>query len=1012
MSTPTKKAFSLANLDRPKEIDYMRIWISLFVIAITFTLSVSFNVPRQNMEPLPFKDADSIWVDSVFQSMTPEQRIAQLFMVAAYSNRDQAHVDEITTLVEKYHIGGLIFFQGGPVRQAKLTNLYQSKAKVPLLISIDGEWGLAMRLDSTLQYPRQMMLGAIEDGKAIYQMGADIAAQCKRLGIHVNLAPVIDVNNNPNNPVINSRSFGENRENVAWKGLMYMNGMQDNNVLAVAKHFPGHGDTDTDSHKDLPIINHDINRLNEIELFPFNHLIGEGLGGVMVAHLYIPVLDSTPNLASTLSPKIVTDLLKNKLGFEGLTFTDALNMKGVSKFFKPGVVDVKALLAGNDVLLFSEDVPLAIGMIKKAIESGDITQDEIDQKVLKILKVKYWAGLNNFKPIEIENLIEDLNAPKYKALKRKLVEESITIVKNQDSLLPLQNLDTLKIASITIGKDEPGAFAKTAELYTQVDHFVMPKKPTSYDREKLNEGIAEHNMVLVTIRNTSRNPRKKFGITSETAELIKTLKQTHKVVVDMHTNPYAFDLFDGLLEADAVVCSYWDMDIAAKVAAEVIFGGVGAKGTLPVTASDSLYLTLGTGISTIANRFSYGIPEEVDLNAEDLKGIDKIVKKGLDEQAYPGCQVLVAKQGKVVYNKSFGDYTYKGDKKVDNKAIYDLASITKIGASVVSLMKLQEEGKIHLDSTLSTYLPDLVKKTEYAKLTLREILAHQSGLKSWIPFYTATVTKTIPRYDVYSLGQSNIYPHQVAENFYIIENYPDSMYQIILDTPLKNKGDYLYSDLGYYFMKKIIEKQSGMGLDEYVDQTFYQPLGMASTTYRPLKKFSKEEIVPTEYDLYFRKQLIHGHVHDPGAAMLGGVGGHAGLFSNANDLAKLMQMLSSHGRYGGVQYLDSATVAEYTACQFCKGNHDDNRRGAGFDKPVREGSGGPTCDCVSLSSFGHSGFTGTLAWADPEEDIIFVFLSNRIYPDAKNKKLITMGIRTDIMQVIYDALDKSKMASE
>lgn len=988
----------------------MRSWISIIFTVVASIICVSFYIPNKQVKPVAFlaEKNDSIWVDSVFNSLSPQERIAQLFMVAAYSNKDQDHVNEIVDLVENHKIGGLIFFQGGPVRQANLTNLYQSKAKVPLMISIDGEWGVAMRLDSTIQYPRHMMLGALQNDSLIYQMGADIAEQCKRLGIHVNLAPVIDVNNNSKNPVINSRSFGEDKENVGWKGLMYMNGMQDRHVMAVAKHFPGHGDTDTDSHKALPIIKHDINRLHNIELFPFQHLIGEGLGGMMVAHLYIPVLDSTKNQASTLSPHVVTELLQKQMGFEGLIFTDALNMKGVSKYYKPGLVDVKALLAGNDVLLFSEDVPLAISMIEASIQKGEITQEEVDRRCKKLLKAKYWVGLNEYQPIEIKGLVKDLNQPKYEALRRKLVGQSLTLLKNENDILPLKQLDSLKIATIEVGQEVPGKFSEIASRYAPVTSFVVPKKPTSYDREQLFEGLKGHNTVLVSIRNTHRSPNKKFGITTETVELIQELQQSFKVVVDMHTNPYALDIFKGLLDADAVICSYWDMEIAGGLSAQLIFGGIGANGKLPVTASDSLGLIKGSGLTTDAFRFSYGIPEERGVESVDLLGIDKVVQKGLNQQAYPGCQVLVAKKGQIIYNKAFGDYTYKGDKKVDLNSIYDLASITKIAASVVSLMKLDAEGVVSLDSTLGDYLPELVKKSKYAKLTLREILAHQAGLKSWIPFYSQTVVKTIPRYDVYSLGQSDIYPYQVADDIYIHKNYPDSMYKIILDTPLKNRGHYLYSDLGYYFIKKIVEKKTGKGLEVYAEENFYKPLGMRSTTYKPLEKFDRSEIVPTEYDLYFRKQLIHGYVHDPGAAMMGGVGGHAGLFSNANDLAKLMEMLSNFGEYGGVQYIDSAVVSEYTDCQFCKEPSNDNRRGAGFDKPVREGSGGPTCQCVSLASFGHSGFTGTLAWADPEEDIIFVFLSNRIYPDAKNKKLITLNIRTDIMQVIYDAIDNGK----
>ena len=480
-----------------------------------------------------FLEDDYQWADSIMATLSPQQRIAQLFMVAAYSNKTETHVAEISKLVKDYGIGGLIFFQGGPVRESILTNKYQSEAKVPLMISIDGEWGLSMRLDSTVVFPKQMTLGAIRNDSLIYEMGQEIAEQCKRIGIHVNLAPVVDVNNNPNNPVINYRSFGENKYNVARKGIMYMKGMQDAGVMANAKHFPGHGDTDTDSHKALPIIKHDKNRIDSIELYPFRELMNAGLGSVMVAHLYIPALDSTPKTATTLSPKVVNGLLKNDLKFKGLAFTDALNMKGVSSFYEPGEVDLKALLAGNDVLLFAEDVPKAISYIQDAVKQGKISQKEIDTRCLKILKAKQWLGLDTISDIKFENMYADLNNEKSEEINRKLYRNALTVIKNQNDLIPFKRLDTTKIASLSIGFKNKDVFQTTLDKYSNVKHFEVSKDPSAESITSTKQKLGNYNTVVVALGGMNQRPYRKFGVNSSIVNLISDLSKTHKVVLNI-----------------------------------------------------------------------------------------------------------------------------------------------------------------------------------------------------------------------------------------------------------------------------------------------------------------------------------------------------------------------------------------------------------------------------------------------------------------------------------------------
>jgi beta-N-acetylhexosaminidase len=968
-------------------------------LCLTFiTITATYAQQLPNQDP-PFYLKDRHWADSVFKTLSPEQRIAQLFMVAAYSNKDKVHGKEILKLVDDYHIGGLIFFQGGPLRQAILANCYQSCVNVPLFMSMDAEWGLAMRLDSTTKFPRQMTLGAIQDDSLIYQMGVEIARQCKRLGMQINFAPDIDINNNPLNPVIGNRSFGEDKYNVTRKALMYMKGMQDHQVLATGKHFPGHGDTDSDSHKTLPTIKSSRARLDTLELYPFKELMRQGLGSVMVAHLSIPALDTTPNQPSTLTKKIVTGLLKDTLGFKGLVFTDALNMKGVSKFYKPGEVSARALLAGNDVLLFPEDVPQGIIEIKAAIERGEISQEEIDQRCMKILLAKQWAGLNQYSKIKLKNLVEDLNTPQAELINRKLTEASLTLLQNKNNIIPLQQLDSLKIASLSLGYKELNIFQKTLSNYSPITHYGIDKDAKQLIFDTVLAALKHYNLVIVEINNTNNKPDKDFGMTPQVMNMLKAVLKQNHVIVNIAANPYILAKMDSLQVADGIIMSYEDNDYSASYAAQLIFGGIAAKGKLPVTPND--YFKAGMGIETKAIRFKYTIPEELGVNSQALGKIDSIALQGVKDKVYPGCQILVAKEGKVIYQKSFGYHTYENKLPVLNDDVYDLASITKIVASTASLMRLMDQKKISLDNHLGDYLPEL-NGSNKQDIVLREMLTHQAGLRDWIPFWTKTVNKDGSyKPGIYSRTPNESYMKRVASDLYINNNYEDTIYKQIMDSPLKERGKYLYSDLGYYLLKKIIEKQSQAALNVYTQNSFYSPLGLPTMGYKPLARFEMDRIIPTEFDAKFRKQLLQGDVHDQGAAMLGGVAGHAGIFSDANDLAVMMQLFLNKGEYGGVRYIDSATVSECTKCQYCK----DNRRAIGFDKPeLNHDKESPVCSCVSYLSFGHTGFTGTLAWADPENQLVYIFLSNRVYPDADENKLAKSGIRTKIQEVIYDAV--------
>ena len=977
---------------------HLQVFTLLALLFFIFTISVSFKTANltENKKVPEFLNVNGGWADSVFQSLTPDERIAQLFMVAAYSNKGADHIKKVTLLVSKYKIGGLIFFKGGPIREAKLTNHYQSKAKTPLFIAIDGEWGVSMRLDSTTVYPRQMMLGAIQNDKLIYQMGKQIANQCKLLGIHINFAPVIDINNNPKNPVINNRSFGELKHQVTKLGIAYMKGMQDNNIIACGKHFPGHGDTDSDSHKTLPIINHDFNRLDSLELYPFKALINEGLMSMMVAHLYIPKLDNTLNQASTLSPKIVNGLLKDSLGFEGLIFTDALNMKGVSKYYQPGEVDVKAILAGNDILLFPENVPVGIAMIKKAILEGKITQEEIDTRCLKILKAKEWSGLNTYKPIDFDNLIKKLNPVENEVLSRKLADNSITLLQNKNDILPFKQLDSVKMVYLNIGGTSNNEFGKTLNLYTTIPEIKIPRSLSADSEAKLLKTLKKYDRIIIGFHRTNNSPRRNFGITKQAINMHNSLAKSKEIITVVFGNPYVLKSFGDQSNTKALIVAYQDTKHTRKSAAELIFGGIVPKGKLPVSCSDTFKAKMGLSYKS-TTRVHFVIPEELNFKSKDLNAIDKIAKKGIKEGVFPGCQILAIKSGNVFYNKSFGYHTYNKKTKVKWDDIYDIASITKIAATTYTLMQLTKDSLIDLDQTLGYYLPEVVGKSTYKNIKLREMLAHQAGFISWIPFYRNTQTKGKLDPFYYSSDSSDVYSKKVAQDIYIKPEFQDSIFNRILRTSLRRKK-YKYSDIGYYFLKVIIEKQTQMPLEDYVQQNIYLPMGLSHTGYHPMYRFDRKRIPPTVMDTTFRKQIIWGDVNDQGAATLGGVGGHAGLFTNALDLGVLMYSLINNGKYGGVNYVDAAIIKEFTKCQYCP----TNRRGAGFDKPVRSLSGGPTCSQVDLSSFGHSGFTGTITWADPKNEIVYVFLSNRSFPNDQNWKIIKKNIRTDIQDIIYN----------
>ena len=970
--------------------------ILLFVLVVSI---VSNLLSQQIKDPVFLNDNNYYWADSVIENLTLDEKIGQLFMVIAYSNKSKEHKKEISRLIKKHKIGGLMFLQGGPKRQAILTNYYQSISKIPLMIALDAEWGVSMRLDSALRFPWQMTIGATMDSALVYEMGEEIARQCKLLGVNINFAPVIDINSNPKNPIINNRSFGESVRNVSSLGLAYMQGLQENNILACAKHFPGHGDTDKDSHKTLPIIRHSKYRLKKVELKPFEHLINNGLGSIMTAHLFIPSLDETDKTPISLSKKVVDGLLTKEMGFKGLKFTDGLNMKAVSDLYDPGDLDVKALIAGNDVLLCAENVPRAVKMIKQSIKEGIISEDEINEKCRKILIAKKWMNLDDFKPIDLNIIHDSLITEKTNRINQKLVKSSVTLLQNYEDLIPLKRLDTLKIASLSIG-EKSFAFQEKLNYYTKVDTFNISEDADIKSQALILDKLSKYNLVIVSVHKSNANAWKDYKISKNTDIFLQTIALQSKVVVTVFANPYSLNSFLFTSNFDALLLGYQNSDLAQKFVAQSIFGGISIKGNLPVSTK---HFDIGSSIKTDSTRLSYSLDLGSSFNSILEFKIDSIVKNAISEKAIPGCQILIAKKGDVVFDKSYGYHTYKKQNTVKTSDVYDLASITKIAATVPSLMKLTDDKLFDTANSLGDYLD--LKNSNKNDLKIKDVLTHQAQLISWIPFYRQTLEQDSEnkfvklRDTLYSKFENEIYPIRVADSIYLHFSFPDSIIKQIIDSELLEKKEYVYSDLGYYLLKEIIEDLTQESFDDYLNNNFYKKIGMENLGFLPKKSINTDRIVPTENDYEFRSQLLKGDVHDMGAAMFGGIGGHAGLFSNANDLAKIMQLYLNKGTYGDEFYFSSKIIDEYTKCQFCQ---EENRRGLGFDKPALENQeGGPTCKCVSELSYGHSGFTGTLAWADPETQIIYIFLSNRIHPNSDNKKLLDLNVRTDIMEQIF-----------
>ncbi len=777
------------------------------------------------------------WVGKKMSSMTLEEKIGQLFVYKFQPVNTAENLQLVKDVIEQYHIGGVLFSGGQLMEQAKLTNYVQELSGTQLLVTFDGEWGLAMRLKSTTpMFPRNRVLGSVCDDNLIYAYGREVARECRELGVHVNFAPVADVDTNPKNPVIGSRSFGRDAADVARKVVAYSRGLEDGGVIAVAKHFPGHGDTSVDSHKALPVLHFDRNRLERVELVPFKAAIQSGINGIMVGHLLVP---SVSDKTASISPEI-NNLLVKELGFRGLVFTDALEMKGVSD--NPDVC-AQAIIAGNDLLLVPSDMKNEMEGVLRAVNEGRISEDLINEKCSKVLGYKYRLGLAHPQRINLEGLSERINS-------------------------------------------------------------------------------------------------------SDALQLVERLK----------------------------------------------------------TASEQ---------------------------GKALLGIDSIAKAGIDAKAYSGCQIVVYHKGDPIYDKCFGHTDYTGKESVTHRHMYDLASLTKTTATMLAVMKLHEEQCFSLKDEIGRYVPQM-QGSDKEHITIEQLLYHQSGLQpsvnvalrvinpqSYDRMYVrkpdadhklrvgnrlwACTSFELSHDKVHTIYDSD-FRVQVADHMYVNTHFKDTILHMIAhEVPLRSKT-YRYSCLNFVLLQQMVEQLTGMPLDKYLSENFYEPMGLKRLTFQPLRKFATKEVVPTIAEDYLRQMPLRGYVHDELAAFMGGVSGNAGLFGNAESVAVVYQMLLQGGQWQGQRYLKEETVRF-----FLSSKSPSCRRALGFDKPDKRNSrSNPCCKEAPATVVGHTGFTGTCVWADPTNDLVYVFLSNRTYPRPfDHKKLMQMDIRSRIQYVIYCALKKN-----
>lgn len=955
------------------------------------------------------RKACSRWVDSVYNSLSERERVAQLMCPKVVPTQGANSKAAIDRLVGKNGVGALLFTEGTIAQYADMINYAQKVAKVPVLMTFDGEWGLAMRIKGTPKFPRNMAIGAITNDKVLYEYGEEVARQMRAMGLHVNFAPVADVNSNPDNPVIGTRSFGEDAGRVARQVSAFSRGLEDGGIQAVAKHFPGHGDTNTDSHKALPTISRSRSQFNEVEFVPFRKFIDEGCSGIMTAHISVPFLDKSGTASSMSAP--VYKILRDDMGFEGLIYTDALGMKGA---VAPdgGNRSLAALEAGADVLE-CVNAPTDIDAIMAALNSGKISKKVIEDRCKRVLTYKYILGLNRCPaPVNAKDLSAYFNNAEADRVQRDLAAASMTVVRNEGDILPVRNLAHRDIAVVTLGTGGK-EFTEICRRYARCEVFNAGTGALTPAQIKAING---HETVIVAVSDAKAAARTSLA----------SLKGVKNLIVAFMISPYKVAGFaDAVSGAKAIVLGYDDNPYAMAYAAQAVFGGIEVTGRTPVAipgvAKD------GAGMDLGKIRLGYASPLQKGLRASLTDSIDSLVNKALADKAMPGCQVLVAKGGDVVINKNYGVLT-AGGAPVTDTTIYDLASVSKALGTLPGVMIAVDRGLMDVDAKASKYIPGL-RGTDKENITVRELLYHETGIPAALNMFNLMIDtasykgKLITgkadadhpikiqngayghkdghlRTDVIRRQRSADFNVEAAKGIWVGKAAMDTVMQTIYNIGLRKNKNYNYSCLNFCLLMDAEQNATGTPHQQWVSENLWEPLGNTSISYRPSEKYPLSRIAPTENDTYLRRQTVHGYVHDETAAFSGGVQGNAGLFASANDLAKICQMWLNGGTYGGDRILSEKTVKMFTTEK-----SPTCRRGLGFDKPdVKNPDYSPTCDEANASVYGHLGFTGTVFWVDPENDMFFIFLTNRVNPTRDNAPFNRSSIRPRLFSQVYKAL--------
>ncbi len=941
------------------------------------------------------------WVNRTYNQLNDNERLAQLIMPIVYPSKDKSKIALQVNRVKQYNWGGVLYQKGLLAEQVRMNNQIQAVAKVPLLIALDGEWGLYMRLKDAPRFPRNLGLGLQKDKQLIYNYGREVARQCRLMGIHINFAPDVDVNINPHNPVIGTRSFGENPKTVSAYALAYAEGLEDGGVLSVAKHFPGHGDTSQDSHKTLPTVSASKARMNKVELAPFRAYIKKGLGGIMTAHLKVPAYESE-NIPSSLSYNICTELLQEQMKFKGLIFTDGLEMQGVLANGARGI-GVKAILAGNDMLLGPKNPMQMLSELKSALQGGILPYSLVEEKVKKILAYKWRLIIaqEDLRATEL-NIKKAIWTEGAKAIQRELWQKSLYTLKEDKSLWQkLEQGKIKKIAVVKVGKRyvRPSYQPKKALGNAQISYLDWEK--LGHNKSK---ALAKYDLVLL-------NVFRKNIISSAT---INSLARRHKLILAYYHSPFQLNK-ESLRKtlANTIILAIEGTREAQTEVLRLLTKEQSNDSNTGATEEDN------DDSDPTANMTK----EELPISSTEKKQydsrfslLDELVQDGLDRGAFPSCQIFVARKGKTLYSKAYGSYTGNGN-KVNKQSIYDLASVTKALATTPALMILVDRKKININNRLSYYLRKF-RGSEVGQVRLKELLFHEAGLPAGLPFYVGLFepnsavsywVKLLKDWDETSepsIFDSKYIAHHFtdrctqpfARNIYIDPNFKNVMLKAIADVKLKRRGRYRYSDLSFVLLQQVIEKVSGESLESFLKKNIYQPIG-AKVYFNPLEKgISLNQIVPTQNDSLLRKQIVRGTVDDETAACLGGVSGNAGLFASAEELAKVCQLLLNGGRWEGKQII-SKSVVNY----FCSSKSKKSLRALGFDAPRPKVQN--TAESMSANSIGHLGFTGTAFWIDRDKDLIYIFLSNRTFPSRSNRLLQKENYRPRLLQMVYELLN-------